>query len=98
MNPSTIQARLVEVLQETRGFLARPSNDFAWSRWDSAQDALGEIDNLIKRIQAGDMPDRLDLRVLFAPTGSIQEVSLSSGWGQEFIELADKFDSAIASV
>jgi len=29
---------------------------------------------------------------LFAPTGPIQEVSLSSGWGQEFLELAERFD------
>ena len=32
------------------------------------------------------------IRVLFAPTGPIQEVSLSSGWGHEFIKLAERFD------
>ena len=31
---------------------------------------------------------------LFLPTGPIQEVSLSSGWGDEFVALADRFDLA----
>lgn len=95
---NTTQTRLVEVLQEARGLLARPGNDFAWSSWESAADALREIDTLITRIQAGDTPKRLDLEVLFAPTGPVQEVSLSSGWGQEFLKLAEKFDSAIQKV
>jgi hypothetical protein len=31
---------------------------------------------------------------LFAPTGPIQEVSLSSGWGDMFLELAKRMDAA----
>jgi hypothetical protein len=98
VTPGTTQTGLVEVLQEARGLLARPDNDFAWSSWEGAEDALRELDKLITRIQAGDMPKRLDLEVLFAPTGPVQEVSLSSGWGQEFLKLAEKFDSAIEKV
>ena len=30
--------------------------------------------------------------MLFLPTGPIQEVSLSSGWGDAFVALADRFD------
>ena len=37
------------------------------------------------------------MQVLFAPTGPIQEVSLSSGWENDFIELANRFDDAVAS-
>jgi hypothetical protein len=36
----------------------------------------------------------MDLSILFAPTGSIQEVSLSSGWGDELIHLSVDFDRA----
>jgi hypothetical protein len=35
------------------------------------------------------------LIVLFAPTGPIQEVSISSGWGNEFLDLAERFDRAV---
>lgn len=90
--------KLVSVLREAEDFLKRPNNDFAWSPWDNAADALREIDGLISRIESGDMPKRIDLEILFAPTGPIQEVSLSSGWGQEFLALAERFDAAVSNV
>jgi len=34
------------------------------------------------------------LWLLFAGTGAIQDVAESSGWGEEFIALADRFDIA----
>jgi hypothetical protein len=36
------------------------------------------------------------MEVLFAPTGPIQEVSISSGWGEAFLSLAERFDAAMA--
>jgi hypothetical protein len=90
--------QLVEVLREARGFLARPDNDFTWSDWGSTADALQEIDDIIARIESGVLPARLDIEVLFAPTGPIQEVSLSSGWGKAFLGLAERFDAAMKIV
>ena len=87
--------KLVEVLREARQFLSRPDNDFAWSSWDDAPAALREIDGIIARIESGNIPKRSDIELLFLPTGPIQEVSVSSGWGQEFVELASRFDAAI---
>lgn len=87
--------KLIEILREARACLARPDNDFAWSSWEDAPAALREIDGIVSRIESGDMPKRADIEGLFLPTGPIQEVSLSSGWGQEFVELASRFDSAI---
>ncbi len=96
--PSATHSRLIEVLREAREFLARPGNDFVWSSWDSRDDALRQLDSFITRIEAGDIPTRMDLTLLFAPTGNIQEVAESSGWGREFLTLAERFDSAIESV
>ncbi len=90
-----VRQELVEILREARSLLALPGNDFVWSGWENADEALHEIDNLISAVEAGTLPDRLDISVLFAPTGSIQEVSLSSGWGQEFLELAARFDEVM---
>jgi hypothetical protein len=89
--------KLVDVLREARQFLSRPNNDFAWSSWDDAPAALREIDGIIARIESGDMPKRSEVELLFLPTGPIQEVSLSSGWGQEFVNVANHFDTAIAT-
>jgi len=87
--------KLIAVLREAREFLARPDNDFAWSSWDDAAAALREIDGFISRIEVGDMPERSAIELLFLPTGPIQEVSVSSGWGQQFLRLADRFDAAV---
>jgi hypothetical protein len=41
------------------------------------------------------LPEKLNLSILFAPTGNIQEVSISSGWGEAFLELTARFDAAL---
>lgn len=89
--------KLISVFEDVRTLLSLPDNDFAWSSWNDCNDAVGEIDAILSALRAGVQPDKLTLRVLFAPTGPTQEVSLSSGWGNEFIELANRFDSAMSS-
>jgi hypothetical protein len=86
---------LASVLREARSLLARPGNDFAWSSWQDAGAALAEVDQLIAALEAGRLPSRLAVSVLFAPTGPIQEVSLSSGWADEFLALAARCDAAV---
>ena len=81
--------KLITVLRQARVLLALESNDFSWSSWKDQNHAISEIDSIITSLENGSIPE---IGVLFAPTGPIQEVSLSSGWGQEFLELAERFD------
>jgi hypothetical protein len=81
--------KLIAVLRETKAFLALEDNDFSWSSWRDQNQAISEIDSIIRELENGLVPD---MRVLFVPTGPIQEVSLSSGWGNEFVKLAKRFD------
>jgi hypothetical protein len=90
--------QLVEVLREARALLALPGNDFAWSSWADAPAALAELDRQIAALERGQLPPRLDVAVLFAPTGPMQEVSLSSGWAQEFLDVATRFDAVARRV
>ncbi len=85
--------RLISVFEETRELLANPGNDFTWSSWVGCEDALREMDGILLWLWCGLLPKSLlSMTVLFAPTGPIQEVSLSSGWGKEFLALAERFD------
>lgn len=86
---------LIDVMRETRRLLSLPENDFAWSSWKDQQAALAEIDEHIDTLQRGSVPN---MAVLFAPTGPIQEVSVSSGWGEAFLRLAERFDNESAKV
>jgi len=92
LDPS--RQELVDVLRESRALLARPGNDFLWSSWEDADAALGEIDAMIAAIEQG-RPLAWYSTVVFAPTGPMQEVSISSGWGDEFLALADRWDAAM---
>jgi hypothetical protein len=89
--------KLVAVLEEAKRLLALEGNDYAWSSWEDEKQALSEIDGLINSLQFGVVPGDLNLRIIFAPTGPMQEVSLSSGWGNEFLLLAERFDNAMAT-
>jgi hypothetical protein len=92
---SDAKKKLANVLREASGWLSRPDNDFAWSSWNNAEEALAELSTHISTLDAGKLPPKLDLEVLFAPTGPIQEVSVSSGWGNEFLELAGRFEREV---
>ncbi|MBC7929933.1 MAG: winged helix-turn-helix transcriptional regulator, partial [Rubrivivax sp.] len=88
--------RLISVFEETRELLADPGNDFTWSSWVGREDALREMDGILSSLWCGVLPKSLSMTVLYAPTGPIQEVSVSSGWGKEFLALAERFDEAMA--
>lgn len=83
---------LAQVLESAIELIELPDNDFAWSSWESSEEAKKELSELLSRVRSGDLPDRLDVSVLFAPTGPLQEVSLSSGWGEAFLKVAERFD------
>jgi len=86
---------LISVFVRVRAALALPDNDFVWSSWRDANHALEEIDGILTTLRDGRVPNETQMQELFAPTGPIQEVSLSSGWGDAFLRLADDFDAAI---
>ncbi len=86
---------LIAVMRDARKLLALPANDFTWSSWKDQQAALAEMDEHINTLERGSVPN---VSVLFLPTGPIQEVSVSSGWGEEFLRVAERFDREIAKV
>lgn len=83
---------LIHVLESALELVALPDNDFCWSSWKDAEEAKTEIESIVQLLQSGGLPDRLAVSVIFAPTGPLQEVSLSSGWADPFLKVAEKFD------
>lgn len=89
---------LAEVLRDARALLALPGNDFCWSSWEDAAAALSEVDVLITELESGRLPDRLTVQVLFAATGPVGEVALSSGWAELYLRVAERCDNAVTAV
>jgi hypothetical protein len=84
---------MLAVLAEVRELLARPDADYTWSSFLDADSALAEVDAITDAVRAGGPPPVM-LGVLFAPTGPLQEVAISSGWGDRFLALATRYDAA----
>ena len=87
--PLEAMLRIVEAVQE---LLALPDNDFMWTSWRDAEQALAEVVPELARLRAGQLPERSALVRWFAPTCYLQEVSISSGWSDAYIQLAAWFD------
>lgn len=85
---------LLAVLRDAKALVCRKGNDFSWSSWVDEADAVQELDGHIARLEKGDRSQAGDIRVLFLPTGPMQELALNSGWEAEFLELADRYDEA----
>lgn len=83
---------LVLLLESAIELVQIPENDFCWSYWEDAQEATREISKLLNLAKSYTLPDRIEVAVLFAPTGPLQEISLSSGWAQSFLKVAEKYD------
>lgn len=88
-------ADLLSILMAARLLLSRPDNDFTWSSWEDRDAALAEVDGLIADMKAGAGPDVDTIRLLFSVTGPLQEVSLSSGWAERFVLLAERVDGLV---
>ena len=89
-------ADLLTVLDEVKALLSMPGNDYTWSSFQDAEAAIAEIDAYAEAVRAGVRP--AVLTVLFAATGPIQEVAISSGWGDEFLAVAGRFDAAMLTL
>ena len=87
---------LLAVMLEARRLIALPENDFSWSSFIDQEAALEEIDGFISDLDEG-AANASWIGMLFLPTGPLQEVAISSGWGDEFVALADRFDLAAAA-
>ncbi|MAS92884.1 MAG: hypothetical protein CMO55_06765 [Verrucomicrobiales bacterium] len=83
---------LIQILEAALDLIDTPGNDFTWSSWDDAAEARREITACIQNLQAGQRPEKEDISVLFAPTGPLHELSLSSGWADTFTKLASQYD------
>ena len=81
---------ILRALRRTRELLAT-SRDCDWSP-SSVRLLEQRLEAVIRSIEAGRRP-ALRLGMLFRGTGSLQDISLASGWGDEFLALAAAVDA-----
>ena len=92
INESEPYEALVHVLESAIELVQISDNDFCWSYWENAEEATKEITKLLNMAKSYALPERVEVGVMFAPTGPLQELSLSSGWAEPFLKVAEKYD------
>ena len=49
-----------------------------------------EVISAKKSIEVGGKKSAEKIQILFAPTGALQDTSIDNGWGDKYLELADR--------
>jgi hypothetical protein len=68
-------------------------SDMAWTHYDTAKQLREELELYIRQFQNGDVSSLEKVKFLFLPTATLQEHSIANGWPDEYLALAEKFDS-----
>lgn len=93
MKDNIDRVALRKILSRCRDLIAQ-SDDSDWSCMN-ARDIRARLDHEIQRLDDSLPVDIDELRFLFVVTGPLQETSMSNGWADEFLMLADRFDEII---
>lgn len=88
---------LLDLITELSNLIDSPNTDVTWSRFETVEDVLITIDTLKQQLKIGEDRAISELTILFGPTGSFQEISIDSGWGEKFLKLAARFDDIVGS-
>ncbi|MFW9823314.1 MAG: hypothetical protein ACFFE4_10285 [Candidatus Thorarchaeota archaeon] len=94
-NSNEIFANVIEILEQIIDIIEQKDPDLTWSRFDNIDDIIDELRDHIKNLKNRNLSKLNDLILLFAPTASLQEISISSGWGSKFLKISKKFDLTI---
>jgi hypothetical protein len=84
---------LIDVLKRCRE-LSRASQDAVWSS-TGVSEIVAMLDRGIESLERRAELNRDELKLLFAPTGALQETSMDNGWSCEYLLLSAEFDGLI---
>lgn len=65
----------------------------SWTSYQSGQDLIAEVEDIAAGVAAGDPEATSRLKLLFAPTGVLQDVAIGSGFPDMYMALAARMDA-----
>jgi hypothetical protein len=65
-----------------------------WGQHRATSELVDDLQGHLVSIGQGDISEVSELRILFAPTGTLQELSLANDWSDRYLALAKRFDAA----
>ncbi|HLP37943.1 hypothetical protein [Lacibacter sp.] len=96
-NSNLMISRLIIILEKVRDKVSDES-DVVWAGYDTAKELREEIQLYINELSVGNLQSLKAIDRHFAPTSTLQEHSISNGWSDEYLRLAEKFDAIYSSL
>jgi len=91
MDISTVQTQI----HRLKELLSLPSTDVVWTNYNSPSEIITDLELLEKGILNNEIASVERLLFLLAPTSDLQEISISSGWGHEFLSIVELLENAL---
>ena len=88
---------IINIIKIVRGKISGDT-DVVWAGYNGVTQLQTDIDKDLEKLLNGDLNILDAFKQRFMPTATFQEISLSNGWEDEFIELADNFDKLYDSI
>lgn len=86
---------VIEVLEKVKEIIINYEMDLSYSDYESEKQLISDIDVYIAKLKSNDFSCNNKISFLFAPTGDLQEIAISSGWSDEYMKLAEVIDNHI---
>ncbi len=85
--------KLFAILSSVKVLLETASPNEGWS-CEEPEESLQVINDAIAFfLNPAENKYPADISMYFAPTGPLQEISISNGWSKMFLKLADQYDN-----
>jgi hypothetical protein len=91
LNKKDSSEELINLLLIIKGKMDE-TTDINWTSYESVEEIIKDIDDYITSLIVLDYTVLEEIKNQFLPTCTFQELSVSNGWGSEFLELANRFD------
>ncbi|WP_068773582.1 hypothetical protein [Paenibacillus sp. FJAT-26967] len=88
----TIKEPLLHLIKDVINEINLESTDVTWSKYECTEELLNELRTYMDKILTNDDSVLQELKLCFAPTSSLQEISIENGWEDKFLEYAKRFE------
>ena len=89
---------IIDLIKRIKDHVSIENCDVTQSFFNSKEEIIDEIDDHIERLSNSDLSKINDLILLFLPTSDFQEISISNGWSEEYLQISAKFDELITLI
>ncbi len=86
---------LKELLKEVVSIIEKSELNLVLSYYNTKEEILLELYEYIKKLELTEFIKIDRIKILFAPTSSLQDIAIHSGWGKEFLVISSKVDDLL---